>query len=344
MISIELSVTGAPPSPRSFHASTAVGEGIYIHGGLDNDNHILSSMYRFDTNNKQWTRLEAEARSSNHCKKPSGLGSLQPCEEPCLSHHCAINCKNEYIVLIGGWNGKKRTSGVFVFEISNLNWYAMDIFGEIPVGLSSHTANFISEMEILMVGREGGIHTQRRSGDAFVLNLRTGEYRQAAYGVDSRSGHAACVVKYGTERGYKLFVYSGRKTGRQYSVIGCWSKKRGPSNICSQVFTDGIQKLLQRSARIDTPEGRQNCRAICVNDRFVVIYGGQLWKARDYVTSDVIVYDCNDFHWYKMPQDSHVPKLVGFSMDIGSDGNCYVFGGSDGKRCTQRIWALDVAS
>ena len=342
MISIELSVTGDPPPPRSFHTSTPVGEGIYIHGGLDNDNHILSNMYRFNTNTKHWTKVEA--RDSSLRKKPAGLASLQPCEEPCLSHHCAINYKNEYIILIGGWNGKKRTSGVFVFEISSLTWYTMDLSGEIPVGLSSHTVNFVSEDEVLIVGREGGIHTQRRSGDAFTFNLRTGEYRQAAFGVDSRSGHAACMVKYGTERGYKLFVYSGRKTGRQYSVVGCWSNKHGPNNIASQVFVDGVIRLLQSPARVDTPEGRQNCRAVCVNDRFVVIYGGQLWKARDYVTSDVLVYDCKYFNWYKVPQDSHVPKLVGFSLDIGTDGNCYVFGGSDSKRCNDRIWTLGVTS
>ena len=342
MISIELSVTGDPPPSRSFHASAAVGESIYIHGGLDNDNHILSSIYTFNTNTKHWAKHESH--SSSVRKKPAGLASLQPCEEPCLSHHCAVNYKNEYIILIGGWNGKKRTSGVFVFEISNQTWYAMDLSAEIPVGLSSHTVNFVSENEVLIVGREGGIHTQRRTGDAFTIDLRTGVYRQAAFGVDSRSGHAACMVKYGTERGYKLFVYSGRKTGRQYSVVGGWSKKYGPSNTASQVFVDGVMKLLHSSARIDTLEGRQNCRAICVNDRFVVIYGGQLWKARDYVTSDVLVYDCKDFHLYKVPQDSQVPKLVGFSLDIGTDGNCYIFGGSDSKRCSDRIWTLSVAS
>lgn len=37
-------------------------------------------------------------------------------------------------------------------------------------GLSSHTANLLSNSEILVVGREGSLRTQRRSGNAFILS------------------------------------------------------------------------------------------------------------------------------------------------------------------------------
>ena len=342
MISSPVSCTGTPPCSRSFHASTVVGDAIYIHGGLDAENKVLSSLHRFDTKFKKWSVVEPS--SSRQRKKFAKLPTLEICSEPGLSHHCAVPYENRFIMFIGGWNGKNRTSNVFLFDIDELTWSKVLIFGEIPVGLSSHTANHVSQREVLIIGREGGVHTHRRSGDAFTFNPVTGEYKHAEYGVDSRSGHTSSLIKLNSHKGYSIFVYSGRKTGRQYSFIGCWDFRYGNISVVSTDFTVRLKDLMCRSTRIDVPHGRQNCKAICVDEQIVVIYGGQLWQARDFVSSEVYAYNCADLSWHRLPAASSLPKLVGFSLDIGSDGNCYVFGGSDGKSSNNALWNLSVAT
>ena len=342
MISSAISFTETPPCPRSFHASAVVGDGVYIHGGLDSGSNVLSDLYRFDTKLKSWRAIEANP--SRPRRKSAELPALEICNAPSLSHHCAIAYKHRYIILIGGWSGRKRTSDVFLFDSAEAMWNRVTVFGEIPVGLSSHTANFVTEREILIIGREGGIHTHRRSGDAFTLNIFTGEYKQAMYGVDSRSGHTSTLLRSSCSRGYSIFVYSGRKTGRQCSFVGSWNTKNEEINAVSTDFAVGIKDLISRSAEIDIPTGRQHCKALCIADEIVLIYGGQLWQARDFVSSEIFAYNHQKNSWYKLPQSSALPRLMGFSLDIGNDGCCYVFGGSDGKKNCDRLWNLSIST
>ena len=342
MISSSVPYTGTPPCSRSFHASAVVGDGIYIHGGLDAENKVLSSLHRFDTSLKIWSVVETNP--SRPHKRSSKMPALEACSAPGLSHHCALAYEHRFILLIGGWNGKKRTSDVFLFDTDDLLWNKIAVFGDIPVGLSSHTANQVSRNEILIIGREGGVHTHRRSGDAFTLNPITGEYRQAMYGVDSRSGHTSSLIRSSCKKGYSIFVYSGRKTGQQYSLVGFWNAKHAIDNTVSSDFAAKLRELMCVSTKVDTPVGRQNCRAICVNDEIVLVYGGQLWQARDFVTSELFAYDCKKFSWHRLPTAASLPKLAGFSLDIGSDNLCYAFGGNDGKNSNNTLWNLGFST
>lgn len=341
MISVPILCTGTPPSERSFHACAVVGEFLYIHGGLDKKNSVLSSLYRFSTISKRWECVESNFPCSK--KKSVKLPALEPCDSPNLSHHCAVPYAEKFILLVGGWNGKKRTSDVFVFDTEDHSWSKMPVFGEIPVGLSSHTVTLISDREILVLGREGGVHTHRRSGDAFTLNPVTGEYKQATYGVESRSGHTANLVRSSCKNGFTIFVYSGRKTGRQISFVGFWSKKCNSDYAASANFATNLKGVLSKCPAIDTPEGRQNSQAVCVDDQIITIYGGQLWQARDFVSSEVFAYNTLNMTWHKLPQVSPLPKLTGFTMGVGSNGLCYIFGGSDGKICNNNLWSLQIS-
>ena len=248
------------------------------------------------------------------------------------------------IVLIGGWNGKKRTADVFIFDTTELMWNKMTVFGEIPVGLSSHTATVVAEKEILIIGREGGVHTHRRSGDAFTLNPITGEFKQATYGVDSRSGHTSSLIRSPCKRGYCIFVYSGRKTGRQYSFVGSWDTKYMGENTVSADFAAKLKELICEANKVDIPDGRQNSKAVSIDDQMVLIYAGQLWQARDFISSEVFVYNSINMSWHRLSHASSLPKLTGFTMGIGSDGLCYVFGGNDGKISNNSLWNLFITS
>lgn len=342
MIFSSVPYIGTPPCSRSFHASAVVGDGIYIHGGLDAEHKVLSTLHQFDTKLKTWSVVDANP--SQPRKSSSKMPALESCNAPGLSHHCAVTYEHRFIILIGGWNGKKRTSEVFLFDTDDLMWNKITVFGDIPVGLSSHTATLVSRNEITIIGREGGVHTHRRSGDVFTLNPITGEYRQAMYGIDSRSGHTSNLIRSSCKKGYSIFVYSGRKTGQQYSLVGFWNHKHGKDNVVSSDFAAKLKEFMCMSTKVDIPVGRQNCRAICVDDQIVVIYGGQLWQARDFISSELFAYNCTNCSWHRLPKAAPIPKLTGFSLDIGSDGHCYVFGGNDGKNSNNTLWHLGFST
>ena len=332
---------GESPSPRSFHASVVIGDLLYVHGGMDKSNRVLASLHSFNVTTKTWCVVET-VPSSHKCKVSGVLPDLGICEAPSLSNHCALNYKDRFIMLIGGWNGKRRTSDVFLFDVGERSWNQMRISGDIPVGLSSHTASMVTEDEILIVGREGGVHTHRRSGDAFSLNPKTGEYKTAMYSVDSRSGHISCMVSSSDKKKYRILIYSGRKTGNQYSFIGSWNTVYDKENNVHRDISNRITALVKKSKRIELLKGRQNSRHFCIDYKIVVIYGGQLWQARDSVSSDVIVFNTENNLSYVIETDSSLPKLTGFTLNVGSDCQCYIFGGNDGRTSNNSLWNLQA--
>ena len=63
-------------------------------------------------------------------------------------------------------------------------------------------------VQILVIGREGSLRTQRRHGSAYLLSGRVEsgrlKYSEYSQGVSSRSGHTATFV------GSKLYIIGGR--------------------------------------------------------------------------------------------------------------------------------------
>jgi N-acetylneuraminic acid mutarotase len=111
--------------------------------------------------------------------------------------------------VIGGWDGKARTSDVHVYDVEKSQWKAMATSGfPVGAGLSSFTATLLAKDEVLIIGREGSLRIQRRSGNAFMMtiDLAKGACRYCDYpmGVASRSGHTVNMI------GNCVIVLSGR--------------------------------------------------------------------------------------------------------------------------------------
>lgn len=92
---------------------------------------------------------------------------------PTLSHHACIPLAEKYIVLIGGWNGKARTSSIVVFDTVKEEWIYPKVTGfPEDAGLSSHTASLLSDGSIIVIGREGTLRMQPGSeytGNVYML-------------------------------------------------------------------------------------------------------------------------------------------------------------------------------
>jgi hypothetical protein len=140
--------------PVAFFGSCVINDVFYIHGGVRTrgDHAPSNRMYKFQNN--QWTEITTA-------------------DSPSLSYHrCIVMNDGQYIVTIGGWDGSKRKSDVYVFDVVNTIWYQVHAPGfPSDGGLNNHAVIPLKSKEtsILVIGRDGSLRTQRRHGDAYCL-------------------------------------------------------------------------------------------------------------------------------------------------------------------------------
>ncbi|EDO48031.1 predicted protein [Nematostella vectensis] len=335
-----LEIAGTPPSKRAFHTCSSVQGFLYVFGGITDDRSVLNDMHRFDPSNNSWLKLECglpritPSRPAISHQFPRG----KLCGPPSLSHHTATTIRDRYIVIIGGWNGRKRTAEVFCYDTVEQIWRQISVSGDVPVGLSSHTACLVSTKSILIIGREGGVHMQRRFSGAFMLDFETGKYREAPFHAASRSGHTANLVYIRGSKKHYVFVFGGRKSGG-YELMSTWDKFESSQY---EVTQDKLNKvLLQCGGCVTEPCGRQHAQSIEIGSRYLLIYGGETWTGvRENVTNDLYILDSLAMHWFKVPS-GQAPKLVGHTM-CAVNNRLLVFAGKLENRCDNTIWEVKV--
>lgn len=331
---------GAAPSKRAFHSSSIVGGSLYIFGGITENRTVLSDMHRYEILSNFWTKVERRVPNCSH-STPSLVSSVFPkgglCVAPSVSHHTATVLKDRFILIIGGWNGRKRCADLFCFDTVEQVWRHIPESGDVPVGLSSHTATLISSKDILIIGREGGVHTQRRFAGAFYLNFESGRYTEAPFHASSRSGHIANLIPIRASKENHLFVFGGRKNG-SYELIGSWDKSESTTECCfpKQKITD----LLAKSTVCSEPCGRQHAKALELDAKHLLIFGGETWSGvRENVTNDTFILETEKMRWHKVAVSGDVPKLVGHSM-VGTAVKIFVFGGGVGNKHQDILWEV----
>lgn len=328
------------PSKRAFHSCSIVGGKLYVFGGMAEDRMVLCDIFRYDISSNSWTQIEnrVPGSSQNRPLVSSEFPKGRLCTAPSVSHHTATVVRDRFILIIGGWNGRKRCADVFCFDTVEQFWRHIPESGDVPVGLSSHTSTLISPNNILIIGREGGVHTQRRFAGAFYLNFETGKYTEAPFHASSRSGHTANLIPIRASKDNHLFVFGGRKSGG-YELIGSWAKiEQNESCLPKQKITD----LLGRSTVCDEPCGRQHAKAVELDKKHLLLFGGETWSGvRENVTNDAFILETDKMKWYKVAFCGDVPKLVGHSM-VGTGDRIFVFGGGVGNRYCDTLWEVKI--
>ena len=332
-----ISCKGTSPPKVAFHSCSVVQNRFYIFGGLDDRKCVQNGLFCFDFTCNEWTQIHLQRRETGPKAERFGRG-VRIYEAPKLSHHTANVIGERFIVFVGGWTGHKRSSDVYYYDTAENTWFQIQVKGEIPAGLSSHTSTLVSENELLIIGREGGIRTQRRTGDAFYFNIKSGAYKEAQIHVSSRSGHTANLIKTHLGKNYVLFVQGGRK-GDNYQLIGSWSKK--PESKAA-LELDKVVDILSKWVPCDSLSGRQHCVSVELNNRYLFLFGGETWSGvRNNVTNEAYILDCCKMKWYK-PSDlkATIPCLTGHTMSIVGD-KVYVFGGLLDGKCSDCLWMVN---
>lgn len=335
-----ISARGTAPSKRAFHSCSVIGGQLYIVGGITDDRTVLSDMYRYDISSNSWTLIEngVPSSSQNRPLVSTGFPKGRLCTAPSVSHHTATVVRDRFVLIIGGWNGRKRCADLFCFDTVEEFWRHIPESGDVPVGLSSHTSTLISPKDILIIGREGGVHTQRRFAGAFYLNFETGKYKEAPFHCSSRSGHIVNLIPIRASKENHLFVFGGRKSGG-YELIGSWGKIE-PTESCfpKQTITD----LLEKSTVCDEPCGRQHAKALELDRKHLLLFGGETWSGvRENVTNDAFILETDKMRWHKVAFCGDIPKRVGHSM-VGTGDKIFVFGGGVGNKYRDTLWEVKI--
>lgn len=287
---------------------------IYLHGGFKK--HGITKpeghLWSFDLHKNLWTNI-----SGPDC--------------PRLANHAAF-VSNRCLITVGGWDGKERTSDLHRFDPRTGKWQLLQSEGGFPrgAGLSCHTVTPIGESEdaALVIGRYGGIRTQRKSSESLILRLLPGG--KYSYGeeenvpkntIASRSGHTATPLDTNS-----LLIVGGRheSNGLDWDQISIDDADQ--PETASYFKFDNSKILLS-----GIPVARKFHTATKLSGNRVLMIGGETFSALSpSPLSSISVYDndINKYHgspWLQVSNQSAMP-ISGHNA-IVHDGQILLCGG-----------------
>ncbi|XP_068107547.1 kelch domain-containing protein 9 isoform X2 [Hyperolius riggenbachi] len=325
---------------RAFHTCTPIRGKLYLFGGVksgDPKEHPLGDMVTFDLEEK-----------TVNVSAPQGTIRR--------SHHDAVSLEDRWLCVVGGWDGSQRLASVISYDTENAKWvtWAEGTSSSPPVGLSSHTSTKVSDNEICVVGREGGVRMQRRYASVYTLRVdarsKTYTYKEEGMHAASRSGHSAFLLKTDTNNGkrvsYSLCVFGGREASMP-DVVGHWSRDKVQENAepCPPLTERLTQLVGTKGAKRAEPKGLRHHSCSMVGP-FVVVFGGEtLSKSRDAVCNDLYVGDtrCTPISWFHFPGTDPQYKRVGHRTCLLNDCLYLVGGfGADGRTPCPDVCILEI--
>ncbi|KAK7163865.1 hypothetical protein R3I94_002546 [Phoxinus phoxinus] len=111
---------GTPPTPRHGHAITAVGSGVYIHGGMSGET-LHDDMFLLDTETMKWEKVKAEGEI------PPGVAA-----------HSSVSC-GKNIFIFGGMTSEGATNSMYKFQCDERRWTLLQFGGDLPPGRLDHS-------------------------------------------------------------------------------------------------------------------------------------------------------------------------------------------------------------
>ncbi|XP_038656726.1 kelch domain-containing protein 9-like [Scyliorhinus canicula] len=203
---------------------------------------------------------------------------------PSRSHHGAVTLHDRWLLLVGGWDGKRRVVEVHAFDLEaggGWNELTPGHGSQPPVGLSGHTCTKLSDREVVVVGREGGIHTQRRFASIFTLHVdifaQRYWYKERESRTASRSGHSAILTRvhgHATSR-YELLVFGGRNSP-EIEMVGIWTDRDvRPDPLHAPRLIEYLRSLITSGNVSPRSPGALRHHSMTLVGPFGVLYGGE---------------------------------------------------------------------
>lgn len=363
----QLISSGAGPRTCS-HVGLTSGYRLFIHGGKSSADpsakDVKNDFWIFQVDENRWENLTNDL-------------------SPYLSQHCGFVSDGgafPRLFLIGGWNGRNRTSDVYSFRLDTRAWEKWSTSGfPVGAGLSSfavvplvtvgsvkssssmiRSSNSVEKQrrsssedeEILLVcGREGGLRTQRRAGNAYLLRCNNVKnqsvYEPFPKGTASRSGHTATALPEASQ----VVLIGGRDGAFVETIDGV-----KPRTIRGSDSDDGLEEYLREIKHIKPmakdPPSRQRHVAIPVGNCAILIHGGETFngKAKTAVADLFLVwFEASSTaksprlaKWLKLDAGDSSPHLAGHSAALIGPKDILLFGGYETKAAFDHCYKLTL--
>ncbi|KAM9841463.1 rab9 effector protein with kelch motifs [Aulostomus maculatus] len=171
-------VNGKPPSPRTYHTSSAcLGDKLYIFSGGETGASPVSdqTLHVFDTVSSTWCQPETNGR----------------CPPARHGHVIAAVCSKIYIH--GGMAGDKFHNDMYCLDTGNLKWEKVQVKGDIPPGVAAHSAVVVGKNIYIF----GGITADGASNFMYQFNTEKNRWILIKFEGDmppNRLDHSMCLL------------------------------------------------------------------------------------------------------------------------------------------------------
>lgn len=209
----------AVPRPRR-HASVVVhGCSLFVYGGFDANDNVLSDMWEFDLQKHTWDRIQYGVA---HGDTPVGR-----------AEHTAIVYLNRMIVF-GGYDGKRKLSDTYVFDFATKEWTAPNIaMHNAPSRRCKHTAVLHEKRMYVLGGFQFNNGDNYALTDMHMLDLDTFVWTNIVMGPgcpQALQGHKAVVAN------GKMYVVGGKVRISSNSGVNGEQREQRSTGLNSRVF------------------------------------------------------------------------------------------------------------
>ncbi|XP_029470342.1 rab9 effector protein with kelch motifs isoform X2 [Rhinatrema bivittatum] len=206
------SVTGTPPSPRTFHTSSAaIGDKLYVFGGGDKGPDPVedTQLHVFDSATLTWSQ-------------PETYGS-----PPSQRHGHVMTAVGPKLFIHGGLAGEKFYNDMFCLDINDMKWEKLKVKGDVPSGCAAHSAVAFGKHIYIFGGMDisGALNTMHK------YDIEKQSWTQLKYDSPlppARLDHSMCIIPWRvcTELKNRNFVNSGDDNKLEENLEGKAVSKR----------------------------------------------------------------------------------------------------------------------
>ncbi|XP_060917905.1 rab9 effector protein with kelch motifs isoform X2 [Labrus mixtus] len=173
-----VSVNGKPPSPRTYHTSSAcLGERLYVFSGGEAGAAPVAdpALHVFDTASSAWSQPETQGR------------------QPPARHGHVIVAAGSKIYIHGGMAGDKFHNDMFSLDTKIMKWEKVQVKGDIPPGVAAHSAVALGKNIYI----SGGMTAEGASNSMYRFNTDKSRWVLMKFEGDmppDRLDHSMCLL------------------------------------------------------------------------------------------------------------------------------------------------------
>nr|XP_033816507.1 rab9 effector protein with kelch motifs [Geotrypetes seraphini]XP_033816508.1 rab9 effector protein with kelch motifs [Geotrypetes seraphini]XP_033816509.1 rab9 effector protein with kelch motifs [Geotrypetes seraphini] len=172
------SVTGTPPSPRTFHTSSAaIGDKLYVFGGGDKGADPVedTQLHVFDSVTLTWSQPETYGRP------------------PAPRHGHIMIAVGTRLFIHGGLAGEKFYNDIFCLDTNDMKWEKLKVKGDVPSGCAAHSAVAYGKHIYIF----GGMGTSGALNTMYKYHIEKQFWTQLKYDSPLPAGrldHSMCII------------------------------------------------------------------------------------------------------------------------------------------------------